>query len=223
MKVIFQEYNLVIPFLENRISVLTVENPRALLNILQMIDWQMNGGEGKILLAEDDNILSWGSCVEIIWNPLQVDFTSKRIINKLYQEMKNVSGEECIQDFYGVRQALGRYLNLLSMKLPYNISYNVEMDNTAIFKLCGVQMESEGLDTLQKLVEYIKICSMLCAIRVVILVNIKSYLDEDQLKELYQQAFYYKIYILAIESSQREILEWEKHYILDRMDCLIEL
>lgn len=223
MKLIFQEYNIAIQFSESLISVLTVENPKALLNILQMIDWQLKGEEGKILLTEDDKTLSWANCVGIIWNPLQVDFTSKRIVSRLYQEMKNLSGEECIQDFYGIQQALGQYMNILSLKLPYNISYNVEIDNTAVFKLCGVEMESEELDVLQKLMEYIKICSMLCAIRMLILVNIKSYLDHEQLKELYQQAFYYKICILDIESSQREILECEKHYVLDHMYCLIEL
>ncbi|MCH5272785.1 MAG: type II-A CRISPR-associated protein Csn2 [Lachnospiraceae bacterium] len=223
MKLTFGGYNLIIQFHENQVCVLTVENPQSFLNILQNLEWQCRGEEGTIVLSEEGAILPMMNQIEIIWNPLLVDINAKKILNRLYQEMKIVASEECCPEFRGIQQAMGQYLNTVGFKLPYDITYNVEVDHLAIYKLCDVQLELEEIDVQKRLIEYIKVLSMLCNLKLLVLVNIKSYLSNEQLSELYKTAFYYKINVLLIESTQKERLEGEKQYILDHSDCLIEL
>lgn len=223
MKLTLGEYNLIIQFCENQVCVLTVERPQSFLDILQNFEWQCRGEEGNILLSEGETVLSMMNQAEVIWNPLLADINAKKILNRLYQEMKGTANEECCPELCGIQQAMLRYLNAVSFKLPYDITYNVEVDHLAVYKLCDVRLESEETDVQKRLIEYIKVLSMLCGIKLLVLVNIKSYLSSGQLSELYKTAFYYKINVLLIESTQKEGLVGEKQYILDNSDCLIEL
>lgn len=223
MKLTLREYNLILQLKENEVCVLTVENPQSFLNILQDFDSQCRGEDGAILLSDGEIILPMVNQVEIIWNPLQIDFNAKKILGRLYQEMKKISGEECCQDFQMIQQTMGQYLNALSLKLSYDISYSIEVDIMAIYKLCDVKLDLDGIDVQQRLIEYIKLLSMLCNVKLLIFVNIKGFLSNEQIAELYKTAFYYKINVLLMESTQKERLEGEKQYILDNFDCLIEL
>ena len=45
--------------------------------------------------------------------------------------------------------------------------------------------------------------------------------SEEQLKEVYQMAFYCKLQLLLIENREQSNLEGEKTYIIDRDRCLI--
>ncbi len=137
--------------------------------------------------------------------------------------MKKISDEECYQVLGEVYQTITQYLNGLSMKIPYAISFNESIDSQALYKLCNVKMDNDEVDLLQRLIEYVKISGLLCNVKIIVFINLKAYLDESQLLELYKIAFYYKIRMLLIEDVQRDCLESEKHFILDQDDCLIEL
>ena len=53
------------------------------------------------------------------------------------------------------------------------------------------------------------------------LVNIKAYLNKQELMELYKVAFYNKINLVLIEMPEGEMIGEEKVYIIDNDRCLI--
>ena len=53
------------------------------------------------------------------------------------------------------------------------------------------------------------------------LVNIKAYLNKQELMELYKVAFYNKINLFLIEMAEGEVIGEEKVYIIDNDRCLI--
>ena len=191
------------------------------MRILQELYRQCNGEDGALILSELETSLSIEANVQVIGNPFTVDFNDRKVLHKLYQELKGVS-EECVLDMLEIQQRIMQYLNALSVKVPYVLAYDERVDGPALYKMCNVRLENNFDDLQQKMIEYLKILSMLCGIKVVVFVNLKSFLDEAQLLELYKTAFYYKIYLLLIEATQRTVLKGEKYYILDQDDCFIE-
>lgn len=61
----------------------------------------------------------------------------------------------------------------------------------------------------------------LLGIKVLCLVNIKAYLNKQELMELYKVAFYNKINLVLIEMPEGEMIGEEKVYIIDNDRCLI--
>lgn len=223
MKLIWGTNNIALTFCENEILVFTVEKPHTYTSLLQNFYRQCEGEDGELVISEKDMLISIENSVSIVWNPFLIDLNEKRIQNKLYQEMKKISDEEYCKEVGDICQCISQYLNELSMKIPYALSFNEGLDSISIYKLCGVKLETEDVCLLQNLIEYIKVLGLLCNMKVVVFINLKAYFDEMELLELYKTGFYYKIKIILIEDSQTNCLECEKHYILDWDDCLIEL
>ena len=53
-------------------------------------------------------------------------------------------------------------------------------------------------------------------------VNLKTYLTDDELRELYKEAFYRKMHLLLLENSIESELEEEIVHIVDRDLCVIK-
>ena len=87
-------------------------------------------------------------------------------------------------------------------------------------KLMGVQTETEKeMGLLEKLTQYIKVMAELLQKELVILVNIRSYLNETQINKLSQMACYYEISLLFIENIQRDFSNQREYYIIDKDGC----
>ena len=91
MKLINTKYNLDIELVENRVTIISVENPLAYREILENVWNQVMGQEGDFILSDGDKIKNISKEVECIFNLFDTDFNSKKIISKLYQELNGQS------------------------------------------------------------------------------------------------------------------------------------
>ena len=208
-------------FAENRINVLILEKPEIFTEFLERILRQCGGTESGLLLSEDDKKLSFDKHVTIVHSPMLLELNSKRIQNYLFQEMKSISDDFLFKEKESINSAIVNYLDNIEKRLPYPIRFDVELDAAALFKCYEVQLDFEPLSLLEKLLNYLQLEKMLCKTKLVILVNIKAYLEQSQIEELYKFAFYNKIQILLLESEEKGCLPNEKYYIIDKDRCLI--
>ena len=82
-------------------------------------------------------------------------------------------------------------------------------------------MEGGKYSFSEKLAQYMKIMSELLGKKLLIFVNIRSYLENDQIRELMKNAVYNEISLLFIENIQRDFSKDEKYYIIDKDNCEI--
>lgn len=87
--------------------------------------------------------------------------------------------------------------------------------------LYGVRLEKDYKILLEKLVEYIKIQAMLTENRIFCLVNIRAYLNQNELLELHSVAENQKISLLLIEATKPIKIIDETLYIIDIDQCLV--
>ena len=223
MKMASQELDRTITFQENQVNELIIENVGFFQNFLCQMLQQIEGVcESSIFLTEEDKILSWEKNVEIIINPFQLDINQKRVINRLYQNLNNIVQEK---GYYIKLNELSAEITGLLTEIEYDadisLEYSMNIEAVQIFKMMDVKIEMEGKTLLEKLIEYIKILSELLQYKLVIFVNIKSYLNEEELRLLYQAAHYAKIHVLLIESCERKTILNENRIIIDNDMCEI--
>ena len=198
-----------------------VENQEYFSILLENL-YRQSIGEGKFIFSEGDKILSLEKQAEIIWNPFSIDMNNKKILGKLYHELQTISLEESYDAIGNLNAEIIRYLDAISEKVAYPIRFGMDLNLMDLYKLYGVQLETDGSSTLEKLMDYIKIMSSLCGIHMMIFINLKDYLPENQIKELYKTAFYYKMNLLLIEAHQRESLPNECTQLIDQEFCVIK-
>lgn len=221
MKIANAKYQLEIEFVENTTNVLVIENPTVMEEIVHELQQQSDGEEGNFVLSEKNKIFKMEKELMLIINPFSLDFNDKKIINKLYLELLQY-GNELLNKKEEINQLSVKLLDEIIDKSQYNnISFDLEIEWKEFFKLYGLKIDESYETLLEKLIEYIKILSDLCGIHLVCFVNIKNYLQDKEVNELYEIAYYKKVDLLLIESSDTRNLDNEHTFIIDRDRCLI--
>lgn len=223
MKLVHREYGIEIELQENQIPVLIIEAPETFSVLIQELYRSKQGGEEKFLLSESDKLLNMGKSLELMVNPFAIDVNEKRIVQKLYQEIESQVQEQLVLETAEIHSKLISYLEEIVGKIAYPVTFDLEENVLGLMKTYNVRLETESITLLEKLVEYFELLHQLCRIEVIVCVNLKSYLSEVELRQLYEAMFYEKISLILLENTQREKVEGERICIMDRDGCIIDL
>lgn len=221
MKLTYAKYNLVIELSESKPSVLIIENPQNMAEFMQELYNQHCGLIEKFVLSEEDKILKLNKIADMVIEPYSLDLNRKNIINGLYSYMNDIAND-CIEESEVLNTNIQLVIDKITDNVPYNnITHQFDFNWTDMFKLYGVKIDSDYQTIIEKLVEYIKICSFICKYKLIIFVNLKTYLSDEEIEELYKISNYCKISLLLIESREKDWNGDEMEYIIDKDQCLI--
>ena len=223
MKLIYPEYLLSICLEENKVYVVSAEHPEVYSAILRDVWNQVQGGSGGFVLSENEKIMNIAKEVECVFNPFLVECNEKRIINKLYQELK-----EEIDDFFPresaeLNQFIVNFLDKVANRSPYALEYDLDIDIAGLLKLYDVKIESVYETLIERIIEYIKVMNQICNVGIFVFVDLKHYLSEADLMQMYEFAFYEKIILIIIEPIHTPCLPGEKCWTIDKDLCIIEM
>ena len=197
-----------------------IESPALFQKYVHLLNLQANGEEGEFVLSDDESIFDISKCMEVVVNPFALDFEDRRIQKKLYSQLQKIAyGEEMFMDTQKVNADLQSYVFRLENICGYDIEIDTAMDVQLVFKALGMKMEGGEYDFSEKLVQYMKIMVELMGKKVFVFVNIRSYLENEQIQELVKNAVYNEISLLFIENVQRDFSEMENYYIIDKDGC----
>lgn len=222
MKLAFAELGNLVLSDKNQVTEWIIESPNLFARYIQALIYQCEGKEGGFVLSKNDKIVEISKYMEIVVNPFAIDINSKKILNKLYLDLdKLAKSEEMYLQTKQMMQSLMEYLMELEQKSDYILDFEHEFELTAIFKAVGIKHELIGEDYFENLIRYIKIIVQVLGIKVVVFVNIRSYLSDEQMNQLLKEAFYQEIQILLIENQERSCLKDTFRYIIDKDQCEI--
>lgn len=222
MKLVHPELKQSFSFIEEEVNVWIIEKPSLFYQYIMQLAAQIGGEEGRFVLSENLKELKLQKKMDILLEPWSMDFSNRRIQTQLYEEMKTVAWQS--ENYIRTQEmlsGLNRYVLDIEKELPYEVCCNEEIEFSQLMKALNVRLEADADTLLEKLILYIKICSRLLHMQILTLVNIKCYLNQEELSELYKASFYEKIFLFLIESEERGGAPCEKRYVLDKDMCEI--
>ena len=120
-----------------------------------------------------------------------------------------------------MKQYLQEYLLQLEQETDYILDLADEIDFASLFKAFGIKYEVLEENFLERLVRYMRIVERLLKKKLFVLVNLRSYLSNQQIDELIKEATYQEIQLLLIETCARDCIEGVTRYIIDKNGCEI--
>lgn len=106
------------------------------------------------------------------------------------------------------------YKVLNDIDIPLSINNDTNIDNIVKTLKISIETKSDLLDNLLLLIDIEKNLSMK---NVLIFVNLKQYLNKEELVELYKYSMYNQVNIVLIDSQSYGVkLEYEKKLIIDQ-------
>lgn len=223
MKLIHTGYDLTMELKENQINVLSIENRMAYSEILRDMWNQVQGWEGCFILSDKEKQLKISKEMECIFNPFSLNCNDRKILNKLYQEIKEQLDSFQLEEAMVLNANINKFLDGLLMKIPYALKYNPDFDLAGLLKLYNLEVEGSGETVLERIVEYLRVMSKVCGVHNYFFVGLKQYLSEEELEKLYEFIFYEKINLILAEAIQPSLLSVEKCWIIDKDLCIIEI
>ncbi len=222
MRLVNIKYNMNIEFDENEILEIVIEQPRAFSEIVYMLINQCNGADGDFVLSEDEHIIKLNKYADIIMDFFAVSPNNKKIITKLYSGLEETA-DNYIEEKAKINSKIVSVLDAITTSEGCaEISYNLDFNWSDLFKLYNVAFSDEYLDLINRISSYIKILSQFTDIKMLFLVNARSYLTKDELIALYDTARYCKVNITLIEGHECIERNGEKRYIIDKDLCFID-
>lgn len=200
-----------------------IESPELFSKYVQELLGQINGGDGNFVLSSTEKELDISKMMEIIVNPFSININDKRVINKLYSELSQIAFDS---ENYLYTQSIWADIQKYFLSLEQSSNYVLEMDSeiniTALFKALNMKLEIFADDFFEMLNQYIKIIAELLKKKIVVFINISSYLSMEQLEELLKNAAYNEIILLLIENHQKDyFIKDARCIIIDKDGCEI--
>lgn len=223
MRLVHADMGLALDIMEDAVPLLCVESPPMMAQIISEIKEQILGAEGSFILSEDKQYV-FSKSVEIIVDPWEVDFCSKKIKTGIFQIVKECVDENLYEEYVEIRGNLLSFAEKVIEEVPYPLSYNSEMDLPFLAKSIDFSIKSDAQSLLEKLVEYLKLSSSMCGTKLFVLVNIRCFLSQADVELLLQEVILNKIPVIMIEARVPETVDKrEKIVIIDRQGCIITL
>ena len=174
---------------DNRINVIEIKNTRYFSNVIGILNDKINGLESSeiFLLDSNNEELKINKECHLVLDLFNIEYNSKNILNKIYEQIeRNVNNN---QD-YEIENLLLKMRNYLIQEineLPFEFVMKNEIEVSEILKLFNLKIDKENYQTLLEKVEIlIDILATLGAAKILIIPNLKLYLSEEELVELYK-------------------------------------
>lgn len=222
MKLVHVGIDMQIMYDKDSINELIIESPDCFMKYIRELIRQTSGIDGEFVLSEKDMILNISKSVEVIVNPFTVDVNDKKILGKIYDELKHIAyGEKYYVKSQEMYQKIMSYIIDVIDDSDYILDLDSEIDMSMLLKAVGVKIGMDPDDFVGNIFKYMQLVIELLKRKLVVIVNLRSYIDDIQYNEFIGMCRYKKINVLLIENSKKNSVAGVKQYIIDKDRCEI--
>ena len=222
MKLVHSDLQMQLNCTENEVIVWVIETPKRLRTYVKELWYQTEGGEGERVLSENGKSFDVAKQIEFILNPLDIQVNEKRCWNKVCSQLKELAFAE--EHYIKTQQLFSKiyeYFFGLEQDCEMDFSCGEEIDFIQLLKATGIKLEECNENLVEHLAQYIKAVAKLLKKKVIVFVNLSTFLEKQEIEQLMQQAFYLKVYVILIESKEIDLAISKKSYIIDKDSCEI--
>lgn len=202
-------------------SFMIIENPKTKRAIVEDFWKQTQGYEGNAILSHNGKELSFSKQIEVILNPFNIDFNSRKIKAKLLEEATEVLLEYEYHFYLQIKSETMDLFERIIERMPYPLNYKMQTDPCSFLKTGDICIETDEMNIPERLVFYMQIMRQVCNVKVFILIDICDYFDCEELSELVKSSVYSDIVLLFIESKECYNIKEKRTVIIDKDDCII--
>lgn len=203
------------------VNALIIENQRLLTSLLNELQFQMDGTDGRCVLSEDGKILGFDKNAEMLSSFFPFTLNKKSLLNKLSSaiEKKAINA-----DFYGstvnILSEVEQYLEEVTFDFTGDIIFD-KISISSLIKASGMCFRDDYDRLGEKILDYIELVTEYDRKKLFIMLNLRSYIDDSEMEYFMKEVLQRKYHVLMIESSEHKKLLYEKRTVVDAFLCEI--
>lgn len=210
------------PFdISNGVGVLVVENANKFVQYCNDFVAQQNGDDGGFIIDDGDNAFSFKKNGCIVFDFFGLSLCDKKIISGLYDQMKFVVDDEYLQKYYELIGRMSEFCDILSIDSPIAVEYNADLCVQEFLKAMKVKPIDNKKSFAENILDYLDAQSRFVGTKLYVLVNLRSFLDDDDYALLLKHFAYAPYSVLMLERRQYDRVGNEPMLIVDNDLCEI--
>ena len=218
MKLVHPYYIDLLEIKEDSPETLVIERPEYFRKVINELVIQCNTGYGDFVLSEGTQTLQLNKECMLISDIFNLGFDNRSLKTKLQQILVEECQENMLEPIISEINQLGAELCSTSR---YPITFNMNLTITDLVKMLDFSVDSEPMDELERLLEYISMNCELLGKNLVIVLGIKDLMSRDEYTEFIKMMQYRKIKLLMIEHQQHDYDDLRHLRIIDNDLCVI--
>lgn len=209
-----------IDFGEYDVNVLIIESQRVFRDFVQDLQYLYDGENTSLLFTDNYEECRLSNYAQFIRYMNDIDFENKKILSKVQQELHKIAIEEKYIKTSELTSIVETYIQDIVDISNFDLVHDI-FDIDIILKSLHIRLNVDDMNFLEKICKYMDFTTNIFMTDIFIFVNLKTYLEKEELLELYNYCKYNKISLLLCENTTREKLDREKIIILDKDLCQI--
>lgn len=206
-----------IQFYDDKINVIEIENKKYFYRLVMDLYGISNGHniEDISFFSNELKELNYIGKIKLFFNYFDFDFNCKKYINDISKIILSTVSDEQRDVIIRQYNKLVNLYNkiLMNIDLPLIVNNDISMD--VVNKIMKFEIDVKN-DLLENILLLIDLEKTIQRNDVLCFVNLKPYLNKNELIELYKYSIYNQIRIILIDSqSYRTTLDYEKKLIID--------
>jgi CRISPR type II-A-associated protein Csn2 len=203
------------------VNVLIIEREDYFFKYCTEINRQIEGLDGNFCLYNNDDKLSLPKTSVFFTDFFNINLNDKKILTKLFSYLSDLVNNKLVVEITQLRSLWLDIFCKLNAESDCQLDYDGGEDLPTLFKAFGVKVADDDESLLNKLVAFINIFSSLVKIKNFFFVNLKCFLNADELLKLYHEAQLNEVNLFLLESFEKDHLKDEKIVIIDKDLCEI--
>ena len=221
MKIIIPEIDHVFECEGDSVCSIVIENQQVFFNIISDLYKQRQGEDGQAVLSDCNKSISIEKHTEIISQFIPFDMNPKSLVSKINSRMQELSMDDV--HYMKTNELVAeweRYLMDLSLGLIGNFEFS-KVSGESLIKAAGIKIDALYDSLGEQLLDYFELVEEYDRKKLFVLINLRSYLSDQEISIFISQILQRSIQIMLLESSEHPIVEGERRYILDKDKRLI--
>ena len=217
MKLCIDYIDNAIEFIDDNINVMEIENKKYFYRLVNDLNDIANGQSVENIKFFTSNFdeEDYSNKIKVVSDYFNIEMNDRRIIGEIekfiIKNTEDNSKKEVAKYYAKIRDIYSKISN--SLELPLKYSEDVQYDK--IIKNIGFYIENRN-DLIDNLLLLIDIEKTFKINKLIVFVNLKQYLNENELIELYKYSIYNNVNILLIDTLMyKKLLKYEKKFIID--------
>ena len=208
----------------DRVSVLEVHNRRLFARICQSLASELDGEAMEpYALWDDEGRRSSRNYFLFVFNPFELPWSERALMGEVLERVEDMflAEDDVRQEIEAVGRALSERVASLGLRLQSDYAFEVQWEMRKYLKAFDFGVEVDPFDTLlDNLIKFLKFASDAAFEKQLVFVNLKNFLEPDEVQEFYRQAVFLELNVLLLENVPDDaVFEYERKMCID-MDFL---
>lgn len=219
MKLVHTSINNIFEIKKNEINSLVVENGKQFRNLVEELLCQADGENGGFTISKNNIPIDFPQNVELICTIVPFDINRKTLLNRIISHLEKKTVED---DFYvdtiNLLQHIEKYMDRLSEDFIGTFEYK-KLNVASVIKSIGLEIYDEYDSLAEEIIDYMELVREFESKELFITINLRSFLDDDEMENFISTAISHEINLLMVENKDYTVLKNEKRFTIDYDLC----